>query len=120
MIKKTFTFEKVGPSAAKIFKENAQFTMSDLRRATKDCVDSLVSMEMIVALFEYHKILGALPITGDAREPTYFMPIILKNATKSELKNTRRSPSVAPLMCQYTYGFMPFGVFFCTNYCFGI
>ena len=111
MIKKTFTFEKVGPSAAENFKEKAQFTMSDLQRATKGCVDSLVSMEMIVALFEYHKILGALPITGDTREPTYFMPIILKNATKSELENTRRSPLVAPLMCQYTYGFMPFGVF---------
>ena len=111
MIKKTFTFEKVGPSAAGNFKEKAQFTMSDLRRATKDYVDSLVSMEMIVSLFEYHKILGALPIMGDAREPTYFMPIILKNATKSELENTRGSPCVAPLMCQYTYGFMPFGVF---------
>ena len=111
MIKKTFTFEKVGPSAAEHFKEKAQFTMSDLRRATTDCVDSLVSMEMIVSLFEYHKILGALPITGDATEPTYFMPIILKNATKSELENTRGSPHVAPLMCRYTCGFMPFGVF---------
>ena len=143
MIKKTFTFEKVGPNAAENFKEKAQFTMSDLRRATKDYFDSLVSMEMIVSLFEYHKILGALPITGDAREPTlgpllsfdsppicaavsvgtllsidptfsgppYFMPIILKNATKSELENTRGSPCVAPLMCQYTCGFMPFGVF---------
>ena len=111
MIKKTFTFEKVGPNATENFKEKAQFTMSDLRRATKDCVDSLVSMEMIVSLFEYHKILGALPITGDAREPTYFMPIILKNATKSELENTRGSPCVAPLICRYTYGFMPFGVF---------
>ena len=85
--------------------------MSDLRRATKDCVDSLVSMEMIVSFFEYHKILGALPITGDAKEPTYFMPIILKNATKSELENTRRSPYVAPLMCRYICGFMPFGIF---------
>ena len=111
LIKKTFTFEKVGPSAAENFKEKAQFTMSDLQRATKDCVDSLVSMEMIVALFKYHKILGVVPITGDVREPTYFMPIILKNATKSELENTRRSPRVAPLTCRYTCGFMPFGVF---------
>ena len=111
LIKKTFTFEKVGPSAAEIFKEKAQFTMSDLQKATKDCVDNLVSMKMIVSLFEYHKILGALPITGDAREPTYFMPIILKNATTTELENIRRSPHVAPLICQYTCGFMPFGIF---------
>ena len=85
--------------------------MSDLRKATKDCVDSLVSMEMIVSLFEYHKILGVLSIKGDAREPTYFMPVILKNATKSELENTRESTHVTPLICRYTYGFMPFGVF---------
>ena len=101
----------MGPSAAENFREKAQFTMSDLRRVTANCVDNLVSMEMIVSLFEYHKILGALPIIGEANEPTYFMPIILKNATKSELENTRESPYVAPLICRYTYGFMPFGVF---------
>ena len=86
--------------------------MSELRKATKGCADDVISMEKMVILFEYHKILAALPVReGDTREPTYFMPSVLKSATLTELCEINNYSEVAPLMFRYECGYMPLGVF---------
>ena len=110
MIKRTFIFEKVGKSAAEIFKEKAQFTKNDLRMATTDSIDDHISMEMIVALFEYQKILAALPAKEDDKK-VYFMPSVLRAASVTELQNVQSCADVAPLIIRYKCGYMPFGVF---------
>ena len=78
LIKKTFTFKNVGRYAADIFREKAQFSMSDLQEAVKHNGDALIPLEKMVALMEHHKILAALPIKDDSTEPTYFMPCVLR------------------------------------------
>ncbi len=111
LVQSTFTFNKVGPFAADNFKKYAQFTISDLKKATEDKVDDLFSMEMIVTLFEHHNILAPLPVTKDREEITYFMPSILRSATKDELQNIPISADVAPLVYRYECGYLPLGVF---------
>ncbi len=111
LVQNTFTFNKVGPFAADNFKKYAQFTISDLKKATKNKLDDLLSMEMIVTLFEHHNILAPLPVTKDREEITYFMPSILRSATKDELQNIPISADVAPLVYRYKCGYLPLGVF---------
>ncbi len=111
LVQNTFTFNKVGKFAADNFKKYAQFTISDLKKATKNKLDDLLSMEMIVTLFEHHNILAPLPVTKDREEITYFMPSILRSATKDELQNIPISADVAPLVYRYKCGYLPLGVF---------
>ena len=92
LIKKTFTFKNVGRYAADIFREKAQFTMSDLQEAIKHNGDALIPLEKMVVLMEHHKILAALPFKDDSTEQTYFMPCVLKSATCAELQQVRSSP----------------------------
>ncbi len=94
-----------------MFKNKAQFTMADLREATKEDVNDSISMEMLITLFEPHSILAPLPITKDRKEITYFMPSILRSATKDELEKVPISSDVAPLMYRYKCGYLPLGVF---------
>ena len=112
MVKKTFIFGKADKSTIEAFRKKAQFTMSELRKATKGCADDVISMEKMVILFEYHKILAALPVReGESREPTYFMPSVLKSATPAELHRVKSYSEIAPLMFRYECGYMPLGVF---------
>ena len=111
-MKKTFIFGKADKCTIEAFRRKAQFTMSELRKATKGCVDDIISMEKMVILFEYHKILAALPVReGESREPTYFMPSVLKSATPDELHEVYSYSEVASLMFRYECGYMPLGVF---------
>ncbi len=111
LVKKTFIFRKAGHQAATMFKNKAQFTMADLREATKEDVNDSISMEMLITLFEHHSILASLPITNDRKEITYFMPSILRCATKDELEKVPISSDVAALMYRYKCGYLPLGVF---------
>ncbi len=111
LVKKTFIFDKAGHQAATMFKNKAQFTMADLQEATKEDVNDSISMELLITLFEHHSILASLPITKDREEITYFMPSILRSATKDELQNIPISSDVAPLMYRYKCGYLPLGVF---------
>ncbi len=111
LVQNTFTFNKVGKFAADNFKKYAQFTVSDLKKATENKLDDLISMEMIVTLFEHHNILAPLPVTKDREEITYFMPSILRSATKDELQKIPISADVAPLVYRYKCGYLPLGVF---------
>ena len=56
--------------------------------------------------------MAALPVReGDSREPTYFMPSVLKSATPAELCEVNNYSEIAPLMFRYECGYMPLGVF---------
>ncbi len=94
-----------------MFKNKAQFTMSDLLKATKEDVKVYISVEMLITLFEHHNILAPLPVTRKRKEMTYFMPSILRSATKDELQNVPATADVAPLMYRYECGYLPLGVF---------
>ncbi len=94
-----------------MFKNKAQFTMADLLKATKEDVKVYVSVEMLITLFEHHNILAPLPVTRKRKEITYFMPSILRSATKDELQNVSISIDVAPLVYRYECGYLPLGVF---------
>ena len=103
--------KNIGGLAAYNFKEKAQFTLADLLEATKNSTDTMIPLEKMVTLMEYHKILAALPVEDDSTEPTYFMPSALKSATCAELLEVRSSPDIAPLMIRYECGYMPLGIF---------
>ena len=117
LIKNTFTFEKVGPRASEEFKEKAQFSLRDLKKATLKHTDDLIPLEKLVKLLEHLNILTPLPhpqpsaATRSPPEPTYFMPCVLKSARASELSITRSKSDPAPLMLRYQCGYTPLGVF---------
>ncbi len=94
-----------------MFKNKAQFTMADLLKATKEDAKVFISVEMLITLFEHHYILAPLPVTRKRKEITYFMPSILRSATKDELQNVPVITEVSPLMYQYECGYLPLGVF---------
>ncbi len=110
-MKTTFVFSNVGQLAAENFKTKAQFTLLDLRKATKHNTEDLISMEKLIVLLEHHNILAPLPVPKDTTEVTYFMPSILKSATKEELSQISPSPDIAPIMYRYKSGYLPLGVF---------
>ena len=115
LIRNTFTFDKVGKSLSKKFREKAQFSLQDVVKATSGHTDSLIPLENLVKLLEYLGILTAIPHTpsADVRgEPTYFMPCVLKSARASELSIPSCSDSdPAPLILRYDCGYVPVGVF---------
>ncbi len=111
LVKRTFVYNKAGHQAATMFKNIAQFTMADLLEATKEDVKDSISMEMLITLFEHHNILAYLPITRKRKEITYFMPSILRSATKDELQKVPVFADVAPLVYRYECGYLPLGVF---------
>ncbi len=111
LVKKTFVFDKAGTRAAAMFKNKAQFTMVDLLEATKEDVKDSFTMKMLITLFEHHNILASLPITIKRKENTYFMPSILRSATKDELQKVPESEDVSALVYRYEYGYLPLGVF---------
>ena len=115
LIRNTFTFDKVGKSLSKKFREKAQFSLQDVVKATSGHTDALIPLENLVKLLEYLGILTAIPPTplADVRgEPTYFMPCVLKSARASELSVISCSDSdPAPLILRYDCGYVPVGVF---------
>ena len=114
LIRNTFTFDKVGLSLSEKFREKAQFSLRDVVKATSGHTDALIPLENLVKLLEYLGILTAIPPTpsADIREPTYFMPCVLKSARSSELSVPSCSDSdPAPLILRYDCGYVPVGVF---------
>ena len=92
--------------AANLFKEKAQFSLADIDDAAAGNQHDSIPVKKLVHLLEHHKILAKLDGQG-----IYFMPCILKNATEQELKNTKCSDHIAPLMIRYECGYMPLGIF---------
>ncbi len=111
LVKKTFVFSNVGIAAAEKFKSKAQFTQLDLEKAAHHNTADLIPIKKLIVLFKHHNILAPLPVTEDRTEVTYFMPSILRSATKDELSTISSSAKVAPIMCRYKSGYLPLGVF---------
>ena len=118
LIRNTFTFEKVGEKLSKQFKEKAQFSLKDVKKATSEHTDNLIPLGKLVKLLESRNVLTVIPPTSSSaaetrQEPVYFMPCVLRNAKPGEL-SIRASSSdsdPAPLMLRYNCGYVPVGVF---------
>ena len=110
MIYETFTFDNLSQSKRLVdrFKDEAKFSLDDLKKAAPGKLDDSIAMEKLVLLLEHHKILAKLD-----KEDIYFMPCVLKNATEEELKkeNIMCSDDIAPLMIYYKCGYIPLGIF---------
>ena len=119
LIKNVFTFDKVGKSVSEKFREKAQFSLKDVRKATSGHTDALIPLHKLVQLLEYLGVLTVIPPTPSSgasspQEPTYFMPCVLKSATAKELELNIHSHSdsdPAPLMIRYECGYVPVGMF---------
>ena len=117
LIRNTFTFDKVGKSFSKKFREKAQFSLGDVVKATSGHTDALIPLESLVKLLEYLGILTAIPPTSTPSadvdgEPTYFIPCVLKSARASELSVPSCGNSdPASLILRYDCGYVPVGVF---------
>ena len=114
LIKNTFTFDKVGKAASEKFREKAQFSLRDIKKALSPHTDSLIPLEKLVELLDHLSILTVIPPSpGEhAKEPNYFMPCVLKSARASKLAPTSHSASdPAHLMLHYECGYVPIGVF---------
>ena len=111
LIKNTFTFNKVGPRISENFSEKALFSQSDLEKAALKQTDNLLPLQNVVALLKHLSILTPSEPSDSMREPTYFMPCVLKSARAEDLSVDRRDSDPAPLMLRYQCGYMPVGVF---------
>ena len=117
LIKNTFTFERVGQVVREKFSEKAQFSLTDVKRATSGHTDTLIPLEKLVELLEYLGILTVIPPTPSSggsspQEPTYFMPCVLKSARANELMiHSCGESDPAPLMLRYDCGYVPVGMF---------
>ena len=110
MIYETFTFDNLNQSKrlANRFKDEAKFSLDDLKEAAPGKQYDSIAMEKLVLLLKHHKILAKLD-----KEDIYFMPCVLKNATEEELKkeSIMCSDDIAPLMICYKCGYIPLGIF---------
>ena len=108
LIKKTFvTSNKVSAKVCLKFKETAQFSLKDVKKAS----GSVLPLPKLVKLLEHLSILTPLPKEEGIVEPTYFMPCVLRSARADELKVAQSVSDPAPLMLHYECGYVPFGVF---------
>ena len=111
LIKKTFvTSNKVSAKVCLKFKETAQFSLKDVKKATGSYAD-IFPLPKLVKLLEHLSILTPLPKEQGIVEPTYFMPCVLRSARADELKVAQSGSDPAPLMLHYECGYVPFGVF---------
>ena len=117
LIKNTFTFDKVGHQISRQFKEKAQFSLRDVKKAMSGQTDDLLPLEKLVDLLEDRNVLTVIPPVashGDStpREQTYFMPCVLHSAQADELVVSNHSDSDPPsLMLHFNCGYVPIGVF---------
>ena len=125
LIKNTFSFNKVGHKISQQFKEKAQFSLQDIKKAASCHADDLVPLEKLVALLKDRNVLAEMSTsesieakaephgTTGARKVTYFMPCVLISATSDELiasiDSHNRDPP--PLLLRYNCGYFPTGVF---------
>ena len=108
LIENTFvTSNKVSAKVCSKFKETAQFSLKDVKKATGD----IFPLPKLVKLLEHLSILTPLPKEQGSVEPTYFMPCVLRSARADELKVIQSVSDPAPLMLHYECGYVPLGVF---------
>ena len=121
LIKNTFTADKLGHKCKIIedFRQKAQFSLKDVKKAASGHTDDLIPLESLIDLLKDRNVLTVIPQTASSnseaavtQEPTFFMPCILKSATANELVISECSESDPPsLMLRYDCGYFPTGVF---------
>ena len=106
LIKKTYTFKKVGRHLCEKFRKEGEFSLKHMEEATQ-LSNALIPMEKLVKLLEHLNILTAL-----VDEQTYFMPCVLKSQRASDLGlHTLQEWDPPSLMLRYDCGYMPVGIF---------
>ena len=106
LIKKTYTFKKVGRHLSEKFRKEGEFSLNDIEEATQSS-SSLIPLEKLVKLLEHLNVLTAL-----ADEQTYFMPCVLRSQRASNLGlHTLQEWDPPSLMLRYDCGYMPVGIF---------
>ena len=125
LILNSFTFEQVSKHACDKFKEAGQFRFKDIQKIAKHMKSDGLSLPKLVKLLEYHNIIApissSLPLSPGLRTQSYqeenmvyFMPAVLRVASKEELHMKQSSRDPAPLMINFKCGFVPIGVFCAT------
>lgn len=111
LIKNTFTFDEVGKKVSETFRDKAQFSLQDVKKATSEYTDSLLPLEKLVKLLEHLSVLTPIAASSNRQNCTYFMPCVLKCARVSELSVLTTSTDPASLLLRYDCGYVPVGVF---------
>ena len=127
LVKNTFTFEKVGNRAAEEFRDKAQFSHDDLLKAirvgnragstTAGSEDKLIPLEKLVELLKHLNLLtpkySSQNIASAPATPTvvYFMPSILRSASKDDLVVPTSDRDPVTLIVHYDCGYVPLGLF---------
>ena len=114
LIKHTFTFDKVGHKISQQFREKAQFSLRDVKKAASGHTDDLLPLEKLIDLLEDRNVLTVISSTKSSasQDPTYFMPCVLICAKLEELVIPHQNASDPPsLMLRYKCGFFPIGIF---------
>ena len=78
LVKKTFSFDRVGKLVCEKFRETGRFTEEDVKRAASGHTDDLIPLEKLIELLKYLNILTTIPPLASSQEgqQTYFMPCI--------------------------------------------
>ena len=106
LIKKTYTFKKVGRHLCEKFRKEGEFSLKDIQEAMQSS-SALIPLEKLVKLLEHLNVLTAL-----ADEQTYFMPCVLRSQRASNLGlHTLQEWDPPSLMLHYDCGYMPVGIF---------
>ena len=126
LVKNTFTFEKVGNQAAEEFRDKAQFSRDDLLKAirvrgragaTASSEDKLIPLEKLVELLKHLNLLtpkySSQNVASAQATPTvvYFMPSILRSASKDYLVVPTSDRDPVSLIMHYDCGYVPLGLF---------
>ena len=106
LIKKTYTFKKVGRHLCEKFRKEGEFSLNDIEEATQSS-SALIPLDKLVKLLEHLNVLTAL-----ADKQTYFMPCVLRSQRASNLGlHTLQEWDPPSLMLRYDCGYMPVGIF---------
>ena len=127
LIVNTYTFGSVHPAVEEKFRKRGIFSLKEIRRATSSSSD-LIPLKKLIVLLQHINFIAQIHDHSDQLESSdtpesieshrYFMPAILKSASRSELLIASR-PSASgnhfllpsPLMIYYECGYVPIGMF---------
>jgi GTPase SAR1 family protein len=130
LIVNTYTFGNVHPSVEEKFRKRGIFSLKEIRKAASSS-SNLIPLKKLIVLLEHinfialiqddHSDMAETNDTIDTSESVeshhYFMPAILKSASRSQLLTKVRVSSVSgdllpsPVMIHYECGYVPIGMF---------
>ena len=118
LILNSFTFNHVDKLASENFKRTGQFSLEDIQKTAKRLKCDILPQLKLLKLLEYLNIIAPIKSDGSSPQPDayqeeviYFMPAVLKHATKKELHVEQSHTDPVPVMIHFKCGFVPVGVF---------